>query len=110
MERLSSRQRGLEVLTIQPPGNKGFGVERRIDVLAIGYEVIGFIGQGTHIARRHIQQVIVIPETIRQATSMGQTLFDKHDAQGVWLTDAKQVDRGKRAAESGANNYDRAFF
>ena len=110
MMRFSIFQRVLQVLAIQSAGNKRSGIESGIDILAIRHKVIGFIDERAHIACGHIQQVVVVAGSIREATCMDWSLFDEHDAQIVRLTGAKNVDRGKCAAEPSPYDCDRAFF
>ena len=110
MMRFGAFHRALQILAIQSAGNKRTGIQRGIDMLAPGDEVIGVVDERAHIAGGHVQQVVVVAGTIGETTCMDRSLLDEHDAQIVRLTGAKNIDRGQCAAEPSPYDCDRACF
>src|SRR5665647_1002239 len=67
-----------QIVAIESPRNKSAGVESQIYVLAKLDEMIGVVCQRAHIASGHIQQEIIVPCTVSEATAWPGTVSYTH--------------------------------
>ena len=96
-------QRLLDVVATNPARDEGSGVERRIDALAEGNEVVGLGGQRARVAGWHVEELVVVMVAVGEPAREAAAAIDEHDAAGLRAL-AQQVHRGQRTAVAAADD------